>query len=64
MLNETNNAIEKIDVEVETIEKLKQGEAPPTPQLSAKSERAEVTAEPVIKIVEVTPFIIVVILLI
>lgn len=55
MLRETDGAIKRIDTEVETIEQLKRGEAPPVPQLTKESEKAaEITGEPVIKTIEVS----------
>ena len=53
MLNETEGAISKLDVEVEYIEKIKNGEAPPPPEPSKEAELAVTPAEPVIKVVEV-----------
>ena len=53
MLNETDTAINRLDIEAETMEKIKSGDAPPPPAPSAEAEKAVSVAEPVIKIVEV-----------
>lgn len=53
MLSETDKAIGNLEVEMETMDKLKNGEAPPPPTASAEGEKATTIAEPVIKIVEV-----------
>lgn len=56
-LNEKQGVIDKLDIEVEFIEKIKNGEAPPPPAMSKAGDSAVITAEPVIKIVEVNPLI-------
>lgn len=53
MAEETETAIRRLDVEVDTMEKMKSGEAPPPPKPSPEAAKAMVLAEPVIKIVEV-----------
>lgn len=54
MLSETEGAISKLDVEVEYIEKIKNGEAPPPPEPTKGAELAVIPVEPVIRIVEVS----------
>lgn len=54
MLRETDNAIKKLDVEVETIEQLQKGEVPAPPKPSPEAEKAMIPTEPVIKVVEVS----------
>jgi len=53
ILKETNFAIQRLDIEIEIMEKLKKGEVPIPPEKSTDSENICLLAEPVIKTVEV-----------